>query len=1226
MSKSTWFVALSLCFLSSLALGQSTSGTLTGRISDPSGAIVLGAKVEVRDLGSNRVIPTEASNAGQYTVPDLPPGFYEIKVSFTGFKSAVASNVEVRTAQTTTQNFTLQVGQSTESVSVSSEAALINPDSAAVSTTISRALIQDLPFFERSALSVALLTPGAQGDPQYNGGVQGEMPGIYTQAITPGGSITVGGGRPGGGSILVDGSDIMSAGNAKAVISFSADTIQEVVVQANGIPAQYGRTTGGIVNQATKSGTNEFHGVFTWTHLEPGLETRFLGSSFDPTARYNSASGAIGGPVVIPKIYNGRNKTFFWASGEPQRQKLQIGASRARLPTVDELAGRFANEWDFLDPTLRAKNIDAALASSVRTNTLYYHYAINPGGFPTGAQLPVAQWNSIPGSDLTKQLAANPLAQSILKTLFPFTPGKDTPFIHWLRPDGYPDIDGNNAIYVRSVQSQDNRYSMKFDHLLSSKDRLAFRYTTVPITGVRYDWGGPSDYGDPIVQDRITSYNSGLTYSRIFTPTLTNETRFTYSRSDAFRGPNDAASSKDWGSALGLLPAVAGSGFPQILGRGASGEGRTLDVNLGIGTDFSWIRGAHSFKVGGDFRHIELDRISYAGLTGGAYSFSGQVTPPTGALNDLASQIAGLILGSLNTYTYQKSQSNDYYRWQYAALFFQDDWKLSPKITVNLGVRWDVETPRTEKYDRQGWFDPTVAGSVNGKAVTGAFVWAGQDGRQRGLWPTNYKGFQPRIGIAYAAKPWLVWRSSFSMLRAPITGYGNAIYPDTNVAGAVINSAQGIGGKTPGAAINFITNPLAPLPAVTPLARMPIFYMNDINSFTFSYIPQNSAMPTVYRWNAGFQISLWKDTAIDISYDGSKGTHLYSQPWPINAAPYSATAPLVRAGADFTTPSTANNPLQLTNSNGSVITGTLINTLRAYPNWFNRLINADYDRSGNSSYNALNIGLQKRFTGGLFLLLGYSWSKSLDDGAPGGNDIFGVTNLQVPHREKSYSEFDMPTKIRASFNYEMPFGRGKMLLRNANGLLDRIVGGFNLSGTITHQTGYPGIVYLGSAGWFQSVTAGSGVDGFSIRPSVLPGVPLINPNWRNNPFTTNYYNPSAFVIPGSPSDPQTGNLPRTLNDGRSPNTSTFDASMSKNIKIAREGKVYLQLRADAFNVFNHPVLFVNPNGRNNGLFTYVASSRSFVPNLATTPIDPNNTGQYGNYAGRAFRLGAKFVF
>lgn len=479
-----------ILFLASSAVyAQSTSGTITGLITDPGGAAVAAAPVEAKDLARNQVIRTQTTASGNYTISGLAPGTYEVKVAVSGFKAAVAGTVEVRVAQTTTQNFTLELGQVSESVSVSVEAPLINPDSAAVTTTIQNKLLQDLPFNDRSALSAVLLTPGSQGDPQYNGGVQSEMPAVFTQAVTPGGSITVGGGRPGGGSILVDGSDVMSAGNARAVITFSADTVQEVSVQANGIPAQYGRTTGGIINQATKSGTNDFHGNFTWSHTDPGLQTRFLGSSFGPTARYDTYTGAIGGPVIIPKIYKGNNKTFFWASGEPQRQSLRIGASRVRLPTADVLAGRFNNEYEFLDPTLRARDINAAIASPIRTNNIYYRYNLNAQGFPVGPQLPNSGWTPIPNGDLTRQLAANPLAQNLLKTLYPFTPGQNTANITWLRPDGLPDIDGNNAIFVRGVTSDDNRYSFKVDQLVGASDRLAFRYSVTPVQGLRYDWG-----------------------------------------------------------------------------------------------------------------------------------------------------------------------------------------------------------------------------------------------------------------------------------------------------------------------------------------------------------------------------------------------------------------------------------------------------------------------------------------------------------------------------------------------------------------------------------------------------------------------------------------------------------------------------------------------------------------------------------------------------------------
>jgi hypothetical protein len=1204
---------------------QSTSGSITGAVTDSSGAAIASTAIELRELGSNRTLNTESSAGGDFIFSGLAPGLYQLKASLSGFKTAQITQIEVRVAQTTTQNVTLELGQVSDQVTVSGEAPLISPSSAAVTTTVQNKLLQDLPFQDRSALSAILLTPGSQGDPQYSGGVQSEMPAVFTQAVTPGGSVTVGGGRPGGGSILVDGSDVTSAGNPRAVMTFSSDTVQEVSIQANGIAAQYGRTTAGIVNQATKSGTNDFHGSGFYNHTQPYLQTRFLGSAFGPTARYSSYAGAIGGPVVIPKVYNGRNKTFFWATGEPQRQRLAIGASRVRLPTSDELAGKFNNLYDFLDSTLRASNINAAIASPIRTNSLRYHYNLNANGFPTGPELPVANRAVIPNNDLSGLLARNPQAQNIIKTLFPFTPGVDTQNIRWLRPDGLFDIDGNNAIFVRGVESTDNRYSFKIDQLVGSSDRLAFRYSVVPVVGTRYDWGGTSDPGGPIIQDKITSYNTGVTYNHLFSATFASEFRATYSRGDAFRGPNAASLSRDWGPTLGLLPAVSGVGFPQILGRGANGEGRTLDVNFGMGADFTLSRGKHTFKMGGEHRRIQLNRLSFSGLTGGNYSFSGQITPNVGGIAGIADQIGGLITGSLNNYTFQGIQSNAYYRWRYTAGYFQDDWKLTSKLTLNVGLRYDVETPRTEKYDRQGWFDPSVTGTVNGKQVTGAYVWAGTDGRQRNLFPMNYRGLQPRIGIAYAAKSWLVARASYSLLRAPLTGYGNALYPDANVNTSVINSSLGIGGVNPGP-VNLITNPIAPLPAPNVLPRTPIFSMNDTNTFAFSLIPQNNAMPRVDRWNAGFQMLLSNNLSLDIGYDGSKGTHLYAQPWGVNAVPLSVSGPLAATGADFATQSPLYNPLGIRSSNGSIINGTLLQSLRPYPNFFNNRFNADYDRSGNSTYHGLNIGLQKRFSGGLVLLGSYSWSKSLDDGTPSGNDIFGITNLQSQNREKSLSNFDLPHKIRASFSYELPFGKGKRVLGATNALLNNLVGGYVLSGTFARSSGLPGVIYMGNNGWYTSAVGGAGNDGWTIRPDRVSGLSPVNPTWREDPFRRSYFNNAAFAVPGSSTAPAPGNVARTLGDARSPNTTSFDASIAKNFAFFKEKRINLQLRADAFNVLNHPVFFLNPNSRSTGVFEYLPSTRSFRPNPSATSMDANNTGQFGNYAGRMFRVGARLSF
>jgi hypothetical protein len=423
-----------------------------------------------------------------------------------------------------------------------------------------------------------------------------------------------------------------------------------------------------------------------------------------------------------------------------------------------------------------------------------------------------------------------------------------------------------------------------------------------------------------------------------------------------------------------------------------------------------------------------------------------------------------------------------------------------------------------------------------------------------------------------------------------------------------------------------VTNPIAPLPPPRELPRDPIFFMNDTNSFAFSYIPQNNAMPRVDRWNVGVQMLLRNNLSLEIGYDGSKGTHLYTQPWGLNAVPLYVTAPLVAAGADFASQGPQFNPLQIRSSNGSVIPGTLIQSLRPYKNWFNNRIGTDYDRSGNSSYHGLNLGLNKRFSAGMTFLASYSYSKSLDDGAPAGNDIFGVTFQQTQVRERAVSNFDMTHKFRASFSYELPFGKGKQFLGGSSTWMDYLVGGFVLAGTTTRQTGWPGVVYLGNNAWWESKTGGSGNDGWTIRPDRVLSTQAITATWREDPFRRTYFDPLAFIVPGTEAQPKIGNTPRTLGDARSPTTTTLDISGSKNFRFGKDSRVTLQLRADAFNIMNHPVFFLNPNSRSNGVWEYLANTRTFRPKPTATTMDANNTGQYGNYAGRMFRLGARITF
>ena len=348
--------------------------------------------------------------------------------------------------------------------------------------------------------------------------------------------------------------------------------------------------------------------------------------------------------------------------------------------------------------------------------------------------------------------------------------------------------------------------------------------------------------------------------------------------------------------------------------------------------------------------------------------------------------------------------------------------------------------------------------------------------------------------------------------------------------------------------------------------------MNNLNSFTFYAIPQNNAVPYVQKWNVGTQLLISRTLSLDIGYTGTKGTHLFTRGYRLNSVDPSRVIDLVGAKADFQTTNEESNLIGIRNSDGSLIRGTILDAMRPFPQWFNRNISTRYDRSSNSIYHGLGVGLQKRFATGLTFQGSYTWAKSIDDevsnyqGA-GASDIYGAVPFQTVSRtgERSLSVFDIPHKFNAAFSYAVPFAKKK------------IYGGWNISGLFMRSSGYPASAIEGNNGWFNSAGGGNALDGFTLRPDRVLGVPVINPNWRNSPFTEPYLNPAAFVTPGSDGAPKIGNAPRMLPDARSPALTSFDSSVFKNVKLGRDARRYVQLRVDVINVANHPNFFINPN-------------------------------------------------
>jgi hypothetical protein len=1245
-------IILLLAISTAQLLAQSSNGTVTGVVVDALKSAIAGAKITVTNIDTGVTSKATSSEDGNYSVAGLLAGQYRLTAEKAGFAKTVVEPVEIIVASVTTVGVTLTVGSVNETVTVRDEMPLLSSDTATVSTTVDSKLLEELPFAERSSLGAVLLAPGVQGDPASPGGVQSENAGVFTSPVTPGASLSIGGGRPGTGSILVDGSDISLASYPRTGVTFSGDTMQQMNVQVNGIPAQYGRTSGGVINQTTRGGGNKYHGGANWQHTDPGLQAWKHGThqaGVRPQFRQNLFGMSIGGPIRIPKLYNGRDRSFFYLTVEPARLSDLVYTGLGRVPTPDELSGNLAYGFDMINRccinTLRSRGADAAIAelrnlyAQGRGPQLYYQYDLNGNGFPFGDKYTVVStYVPIPGNNLSAQLVQNPFARRLL-SYYP-SPGRPSPYAAFIRPDGLWDNAGNNAFLARGVRNRDNRYSFRIDHALNSSSRLAFRYTIVPVQGTRFNFLGPDSEANTVPLDQNTARNIYLGHTQIVGSNKVNEFRVTYMRANQVRYASDVATSKDWGADLGLRPATQGFGFPAITGLpggtlgsggvGSNGSGTTLDVNFGASDDFSWVKGKHSFKAGIDFRALQMNRYDRNDLGGGTYNFSGaQTNDGTGG----GSALASLMLGIVNQHTVRTVPGAFYYRWKYFGGYFQDDWKVTPRLTLNIGLRYSVETPRREKYNRQGAFDPQASGTLNGVPVTGGFVFSGENGRPKGLWNTNWTGFEPRFGFAYSVNRRTTVRGSYALLRAPLTGQSFFIVPDLNVPSTPITGNNG--GVNPGQ-VNLVTNPLAPIARNEPLSGGPLFSWTGTGTAALPYMDTASAHPYTSQWSFSVQRAFHANSVMEVTYAGNKGTNLYSPSRDQNIPSYDrvkeAIANRVNLGQVVA------NPYGIRDTAGRLLNMTVYDQLRPYPHLWSQQIPSVFERRASSTYHALYVAYRQRYGKGLTTIASYTWQKSIDDSSSsfGGlvgqeTDIFGLARPQNPNdlrSERSESTFNIPHRLAVGYNYEIPFGKGRPIpIRNK--VLGTLVGGWNLAGMFSVQQGYPIWLRLGSGGYWFSQGGGSGnlASGSTLRPNLVKGVPLINPNWRDNPYVAgSYLNSAAFAIPGTLDNPEFGNLSRTISAIRSPITQNFDVNLSKRFRVGE--RISMTLRTDVLNVLNRPNFFFNPNAGHDllgGDFNRQSLTNSsavpFTLNANFGRLDQNNTNN-----GRTFRLGLRVGF
>ncbi len=1163
----------------------------TGHVTDSTGAVLPKAIVVAHNLATGVETTTTTTSSGDYTIPYLIPGNYAVSANVSGFETGVHTGINLQVGQTSTVNFILKVGSATETVTVNADT-LLDIGKADTGEVVENTRVTELPLNGRDPGMLSILSAGVL----WTGSPQWQRPFDDTQANT-----AVNGGQSGNIEMMMDGvannaSPINNQGQAAIAYVPPVDSVQEFKMITNPFDAQFGLMAGAVEDVELKSGTNKLHGTVyeyarrtwldanTWQNdwfihtASPGTD---LTSYYTPPMKWDQYGAELDGPVILPKIYNGRNKSFFTMSYENWHE-VEPNTITESVPGTGWTTGNFTNltYWtgsgyapiSLLDPENISQN---ANGTWVRV----------PFG-PTDTINPTSAPNIIPTSRI------NPVAQKIL-SLYPAantsTANGSNPFASNYTVTG-PDVDR-----YRNVLG-------KWDYNLSSKDRVSLHYGYWERVEVRsYDgFTGPEQEGQLPHGER--SHTFTLEETHTFTPSLLFDFRANASvRADySYNGPPFNPTNLGWtaAEAQAMGPAAA-SEFPyldisEFASMGTNSNGQNVKNSLNLFPTVTWIKKSHTIHAGLDLRLWQ----SGDDVIGGGNNFwidrtwtqtncgsCGSWDPASG------NSIASLLLGnptSGSDYIGVKT----YWSSHYWAPFIQDDWKVNHKLTLNLGVRWDFVEPETERNNyANGGFNSTTVNPINAivtvpgySQILGGVTYLGVNGYARSAYPLTKTDIQPRFGIAYALNDKTVLRAGFGeSTRSPENAPNNIGYSSsTNYQS---NDPNDPGSTYPNLA-NQIDNPYSSV--VQPTGHA-LGMLEDLGQGPWTINPKY-IIPTFWNYSAGIERQVLKNDMVNISYVGSRlydgdcSNGSFDGQCPnINHESASAmTNCNPENGGRYencNNDNVANPFLGISAFNGSsyynssTING--LNLTRPFPEFTDMTM--WQANVAHTWYNSLQVTALHRLSHALTLHGTWTYSKMMDEG--GVND----TTFLVPFRQIDGN--DHSHRITLSGVYELPVGRGRTLLPNANRIVDGAIGGWELASLYIYQSGAPWLipgnpneVYLHNAyvkphiqkdnGYIRLVAAcaeqyqenSNGVYSLVQLPYDYDGNCAQGANFLQVPS----YAPT-------PDNVYTGI--------RLPRSHQFDANLSKNFAIREDLK--LQIRMEAFNVLNHPLWVENPDGSTN---------------------------------------------
>lgn len=1071
-----------LLFLSVTSLvAQVSTGSITGMVSDPTGARIPGVTLEMTNVDTGVELTAASNDAGEFTIPLLQPGEYRLVAHSPGFRTRTQGGLVIESGRVMRLDISLELGEVAETVEVVGSAPLLESETATMGQFIENKTVTDMPL---------------------NGRRVGELLALMGNAVFVTGNVirprvAIAGGRADRQQWMLDG---VNASNValeapQALFNPPVEATQEVRIQQNSYSAEYGNSSSGVVTITTKSGTNKLKGDLYWFFRNDALDAKNFFAADKPPLRWNVFGPAVGGPII-------KNKTFFFVHNEWQKQRIG-NVRRMTLPTTLQKSGDFSQttnaggnlipiyDWTSQrpDPSNPSKTIRDPFPGNIIPSAMIDPVAANLMGFypePNSAPTNLAGANNFNGNN-------------------------------------------TNALNLSTL-------TMKIDHTFDENNRFTYRFVLHDFpTNNTPVFSKPAADSFANVSDR-RAYSHLFNYIHSFSPTTINDLRVNWQPRRFQTGPLEADGG--WPEQLGLK-GVQGTAFPRVNASGFTAMGRTQQGRVQIpihDTDIinnvSVFRNTHSIKFGGEIR-LSRNQDDLRKWESGILTFA---TQPTGlpGKGGTGNALASMLVGFPNRGQTFIADILDR-RAQYYALFVQDDWKVRSNFTLNIGVRWEAHTPKTDANDRQNGFDLFAINPVSG--TPGVVTFAGRDGQGSTVYDGDWNNFGPRIGFAWRPREdgkWVI-RSGYGLffgvpvpgsnnMAAGFSDQGDFSTPDSGITPPFL-LREGVPSS--------VREELGPGFGAVPVGSKAIF--------SPEFIDQDRQLEYTQMWNFNIQRDMGWSSVLEVSYVGNVG-HKLARGTSINQVPVALMGP---GNAQSRRPFPQFNNV------------TTVNRM-----W------------GNSSYHGFNVKFEKRFSQGLNFMANYTWSKFIDDvpaAQEAGTVSLGLQNLYDRAAEKALSGNHTPHRFVWSSVYELPLGTGRRYLSDS--FAGKIIGGWNLGLIVTLQAGNPMALTM------QTNTTNAFTPG-PLRPDVLrdPTLP------ESERTLARWFDTEAVVAPAAYTF---GNAGRALLYG--PGLNNIDLSLLKNHRWGERFNV--QFRFEAFNVVNHTNF--NEPGRavGNSSFGVISSAR-----------------------------------